>query len=560
MSGISVTNDEPPEWQTNARDLSDMLRAFARLLRGNALTLLAWALFCLGVTTAYLALTPANYVAAATIELLPPKGIWGLQQKGGGSGDQSLDKSRIDSEVLVIQSKRVLQFVFEILHLDADPEFKATSHSMLSLTHGLGWRRAEAASGEALAFEKFSSRVFVQRIGQSYVVEIKFRSRSADRAARMANSIVAAYFHDHIATYGSAMQDHGEWLQARVDDLQMQEAASLESIRNASPLGNLSAADARVLSSASPPLYSSNPSVPTALAFALLFSLVSGITGLTLSQFLNDRIRTKEDLQALGLRCLGDVPKLSDGEASNLIKKSATNDMFATTLRSIGLAISKNAKCKTPFHVGVLSVDKGAGKTTIAVNLAHALLANELCPLLIDADFPAFSLTKTLLSQADLVRHNEAGFVRTACGLWFVPGDKAAAPSVQSHTNVAREFAIARHKLAIVDLPTAAASHIDLVAPPVDAAIIVVEAGKTKLSALTELLQDLCAQDVKLLGAVLNKVEDSQVRSDRFLRLYFAKLQSSPIFARVKREAAWGWQRARTYSRKIAARAEKSVR
>lgn len=144
------------------------------------LAILASMLAALLLAFAYIAVTKPVYTASATI-LLDPRDsrATGLDTVLPGIG---ADSAAISSQVSVIQSTDLLSAVFDEQHIADDPEFA-----------GGGLLSFGAKPGRDAVFNRFRSKVSVDREGLTYVIDISFQSSDGEKAARIVNAIVAHY-------------------------------------------------------------------------------------------------------------------------------------------------------------------------------------------------------------------------------------------------------------------------------------------------------------------------------------------------------------------------------
>jgi uncharacterized protein involved in exopolysaccharide biosynthesis len=99
------------------------------------------------------------------------------------------DSAAIASQVSVINSTDLLRQVFDQAKLRNDPEFAGggmVSHVASALVGARG------PSDDAV-FERFRKHVAVEREGLTYVIDVSVESHDAEKAARIAQSIVTAY-------------------------------------------------------------------------------------------------------------------------------------------------------------------------------------------------------------------------------------------------------------------------------------------------------------------------------------------------------------------------------
>lgn len=189
--------------------LFDVGDLWARLWRGR------WrVLFCVGAALSlallYLAVTMPTYTATASL-LVDPRDARSTQFETVLPGIGA-DSAAVASQVFVIESRDLLMRVFESQRIAQDPEF--SDPGILSFLTGAGGRERDAI------FRRFEKRVSVERAGLTYVIKVGFKSRSAQKAAAIANAIVARYTAGLAGERENANDDVNARLQGRLSNLQ----------------------------------------------------------------------------------------------------------------------------------------------------------------------------------------------------------------------------------------------------------------------------------------------------------------------------------------------------
>lgn len=232
----SYETDEQVEEQGGGMpSLADMLR----LLRKRA-RLIALATFCCGslaTTFAFLA-TPMFESSAAVMVEPREKKIMEMQEVVGSIGG---DTATIESEVEILKSSTIAGRVIDDMRLDSDPEFNSGSlitvlarrvRALLGLPGaGPGWSSADAPASTASnapplvvedagdAFFTFANRLGVQRVRNTYLIEISFESSNPDKAARIANSVAETYLQQQVESKMKVAELATVWLDRRVAEL-----------------------------------------------------------------------------------------------------------------------------------------------------------------------------------------------------------------------------------------------------------------------------------------------------------------------------------------------------
>lgn len=201
------------------------LRAFVALLRQRWLWIIGLGLA--GAAVAFLTgkSLPPRYTAVTQVYLDPrdlrltDKELTPVNQDSNGF------LPIVESQAQVIASSNVLGRVVKSLGLADDPEFVKESVGGLVSRIGaaLGLSEAPPAPDEnsaaAAALVTLEKRVGIRRTGRSFIVDVSVWAGKADKAARIANAIVAAYLDEEAATRSAAATRATTGLTARLSEL-----------------------------------------------------------------------------------------------------------------------------------------------------------------------------------------------------------------------------------------------------------------------------------------------------------------------------------------------------
>lgn len=220
----------------------------------------------------YVAAQESTYMARTQIliDLKTPPLLGDTQ---GQEVETSLDTAEVESQMTVLRSDVIANMVIDKLDLTSDPEFKGQKPSRIEMiaqnaanfVAALGffeaeqvdeWRRSflrsatgppeggdssveenddpkpqptvslspeEAAKAEAearrLTLALFQSKLGVNRVSVSYVIEISFVSRDPEKAAEIANATADAYLQEQLLSKVAAMEEGNKWLEYRLNEL-----------------------------------------------------------------------------------------------------------------------------------------------------------------------------------------------------------------------------------------------------------------------------------------------------------------------------------------------------
>jgi polysaccharide biosynthesis transport protein len=313
--------------------------------------------------------------------------------------------------------------------------------------------------------------------------------------------------------------------------------------------------DARLITSAEPPI---SPSFPKKTLLALLGLLAGagcGITHALIVRSLDKGIRTPREIdERFGFECLSIVPELrtssvrsgqppkqiairSGGDSTmalpaaqqiqdrdGTMRRAVVEPLsrFAESLRSVKTSVDMTATGGSGRVIGILSALPGEGKSTIAANLAALCAHSGAKTLLIDGDLRKPTLSRALAPRAGCglleVLQGDAPIDRAlwsdeVTGLKFLPGglshkitnftDLLASDRIKTLFDELSE----RFDYIIFDLPPlGAAADARAISPYIDGFLVVIEWGRTRRDVLEEALAGIWPSKDKIIGGILNKV------------------------------------------------------
>jgi Mrp family chromosome partitioning ATPase len=363
----------------------------------------------------------------------------------------------------------------------------------------------------------FMANLDVHRVGVSYALEIAFRSRDPEQAARIANATANAYMNEQLETRVSDAENGLQWLEDRIEHIRMQmndAAIAAQTFRSrhdytigarvhesgGEPSGDegkgrgvtldeLEATadsykkmyesflqafttsanqhpspDARVITQATSPLAPSGPRKKLILAFGAVSGMMLGLSLAFLRNLLDDTVRRPKQLrEELGLECLGELPAVPhrSGGFGRLDEVTrAPGSPFARSIKDIRAAVGIAALDRPIRLVGVTSVTPGEGKSVLAGNLAAGWAKAGARTLLIDAD-TEHSVISRKIEHAGCLEKDAKGMewlgqIRPYPGHAFdiLPNCVVERDNLLAAGNAQRTFAaLERYEMVIVDLP-----------------------------------------------------------------------------------------------------------
>lgn len=498
--------------------------------------LAGWTLLCVGLALAYCLVATPKFLATTDV-VLEPRQPFLSADPAAQSTAPTLDSALADSQVQVLMSERNLRYVFDVQHLETDPEFAASGFSPL------GWLfdrlpflkqpplppEEQANRNRQMAFETFSNQVSVKRLAQSYAFELSFYADGPAKAARLANAITAAYIRDKVLYNVAAAeaQRGGDFLRNRAADTEAEQVAAADAVKTGViPDYVFGHAEAQIISSAMEPLKKTYPRTTIILGLAAVFGVISGAAAVIVSHDLDRRIRSAGRLQILtGVNALVALPVVRTSRRRpsppTQWALSTPNDAFAAGIRNLRVVALQVAEWGQSPSIGLLSFRRGEGKSVIAANLASLIAETGTPVALIDGDFLKPALTQALAPNATRGVADGAGadprslLVKLANNLSLLPARSLSSPSnpngtVSFKTTTAACVALAESHVVIVDLPPASDSPEGAaIARGLAGVFAIVDADTTTVDEFLELLDRLAENDVRVLGVALNRADRS---------------------------------------------------
>jgi polysaccharide biosynthesis transport protein len=345
VEGLVCRQVEPDEGGSELE-----LRDYLRVLRRRAWVVVLAVLIAVGSSVALsLAQTP-QYAATAQVELQAQR----VEDFIDPGGAQRADPARrLQTQLQVIESRRVRDRVLAEI-ADAPP-------------------------------------VKASPVGQTDIVSLRVESPDPVVAQRAADAYAEAYIQHRLDEDQAELARAIEGLQRRVVDVDAQIAAGpaadrtvLERTRNSliesqqnleSALG-LKTGGARVLEFATLPTEPFSPKTVRNALLALVLGAMLGVGLAFLLEYLDDTIKTKEDLErATGLPVIGLIPVMAGAKRDEPAVGSLDDpsSSAAEAYRTLRTSIQFMSFDKPVQVVQVTSASASEGKTTTIANLGVAL-------------------------------------------------------------------------------------------------------------------------------------------------------------------------------------------
>ncbi len=320
----------------------------------------------------------------------------------------------------------------------------------------------------------------------------------------------------------------------------------LTKLKEAGISAGLRSSNIHIVDPAMIPSYPSRPAKVRNIALAFLVGLIGGIGLALLREYLDNTVKTPDDIETLArLPSLAVVPTFGDGAFSkkrgSLLKEVSSNgndkrielvaqhlpkSNVAEAFRALRTALLLSQPDRPPQVILVTSALPREGKTTAAANLAVTLAQLGDKTVVVDADLRKPGITRLL----NLGTGKYAGLSSYLAGvstldLVTVPHpaipNLAAIPTGPLPPNPADLLASYRLADAIAELrtkykfividspPVMAATDAVILSVQADGVLLVVRSGDTPKEAFTRTCDLLMSVKSHLLGVVLNAVDAS---------------------------------------------------
>jgi capsular exopolysaccharide synthesis family protein len=309
-------------------------------------------------------------------------------------------------------------------------------------------------------------------------------------------------------------------LQREVDTNRALYDALLQRYKQIGVAGGIGIAPVSIVDRADPPGAPFRPNLLLNLIFGSLAGLIAGLAGAIGLEFINDTIKSREDVRKkLALPCLGAVPRTV---AKNSFVEDLKNptSMISEAYSAIVAALGFSTESGMPKVLLLTSTRSGEGKSSSALALAENFARRGKSVLLIDSDLrkPAFKsgndkigLSKLLTTDESLDDH----IIETEQEkLWLLPsGPVPPNPADLLSTGRIRKIIAEgreRFDLVVIDgPPTLGLADAPMLGAAAENVVFVIESGKTRTRGAIEALNRLEATGTHILGAMLTKASEA---------------------------------------------------
>ncbi len=332
--------------------------------------------------------------------------------------------------------------------------------------------------------------------------------------------------------------------------LLMKERYEEARIQEASQISNV-----YVIDKAVPKYLPIKPKTKLNILLGFVFGLAAGIGIILLREFMDNSIRSKEDLECLGLTVLGIIPSMSIDKAKKVLdKKYSSNDDFRNRLishfkprspisesfRSLRTNLELSTPDKALSALVVTSAGASEGKSTVIANLAIAYAQFGMKVLMVDGDMRKPTIHKMFSTPkkpglANMItkrsKMDESIFKTEIDNLYVMPaGSLPPNPSELLGSKAMKElFAQLRKqfdKIFFDAPPLMAVTDAALLGSMTDGVLLVARAGEAQKEVIVHLQQEMKNTKITIAGTVLNDVNPKNTSSGYYYyyqRYYFDK-------------------------------------
>ena len=371
------------------------------------------------------------------------------------------------------------------------------------------------------------------------LIDLSARDTDPLIAQQIANATVQIYIRQHSEKLQadaqaslSLIQSKIEQTSSRLTDLRSKKA-DLEQLENLRTLWNLQLAQAIAAASiglgesASLPTAPVSPKTTQNVLLASILGLVVTTGAVFLKEYLDRSVKTPEDINKLtGLPTLGVIARFNPAlqEKGRPIAETHPRSSTAEAFRMLHTNLQFATLDKPAKTIIVTAPGSNEGKTSVVANLAVSIAQMGNKVIAVDTDLRHHQLDELFEVSSDTgftdlllaEQPDVAGFLQPT----KVEGLRVLTSGSHSHNyalvmgspRVSSLVEALRKEADIIlfdSAPILAVADAIILAPKIDGAILVVEAGRTRPEALVDAKEALSKGNVNILGVVLNRVEVS---------------------------------------------------
>ena len=308
-------------------------------------------------------------------------------------------------------------------------------------------------------------------------------------------------------------------LQREVDTNRSLYDALLQRFKEIGVAGGIGVAPVSIVDRAEAPSMPYKPNLLLNLLGGLALGLLAGIGAAVGLEFINDTIKTREDVRSkLRLPCLGVVPRTGAKDTFVEDLKNPTSTV-SEAYSAIVAALRFSTDEGMPKLLVVTSTQPSEGKSSTALAIAQNFARREKSVLLIDSDLrkPAFKAATDKVGLSKLLTTDDPiqGHILATQheNLWLLPsGPVPPNPAdLLSTGRIRKIMAEARERFDLVVIdgpPTIGLADSPLLASAAHNILFVIESGRTRTRAAIEAINRLEGTGAHILGATLTKAKE----------------------------------------------------
>jgi polysaccharide biosynthesis transport protein len=310
-------------------------------------------------------------------------------------------------------------------------------------------------------------------------------------------------------------------LKREADTNRQQYDALLQRYNEVGVAGGVTSNNISVVDRAEVPQGRYKPNLPLNLAIGLLLGLVLGVLLALVLEFLDDTLKSPEDIeQKLRMPLLGIIPKLGKQDTPEKALQDPRS-AFAESYRSVRTALQFSTDSGVPKVLLLTSAGPSEGKSTSALTLARNFTQLGKRVLLIEADMRNPSLHRVLGARAEIGlssllagaalptsaiqdTDDERLKVILAGPLPPNPAELLAGSRLVSLLTVAAE----KYDQVIIDgPPVLGIADAPILANIATATLLIVQAGETRVNSAQVAVKRLVAARARVIGALLTQYD-----------------------------------------------------
>ncbi|MBI2820302.1 MAG: polysaccharide biosynthesis tyrosine autokinase [Acidobacteria bacterium] len=396
-------------------------------------------------------------------------------------------------------------------------------------------------------------QAFAQRVANDY--------KAAANRSRLLDQAVAQQTREFNAIAEKSIQYN--ILKREADTNKQLYDGLLQRLKEASVSAGLRASNVRVVDPAEVPQNPAKPRKLLNLAMALIIGLSLGVGTAFLQEYLDNTLKTPEDVQRyLHLPTLGVIPAEhsaarkkfaygygmaqskslpaasgngNEANSSMQLIGSNGNSALSEAYRSLRTSVLLSTSARPPRVILITSGSPGEGKTTTAINLAISLVQLGRRVLVVDSDMrrprvgPLLQLQNSATGLStyltgkypldDVISPTSIqNLYAIPCGP--IPPNPAELLSSKMMQDFLEEVAEKFEYVILDSPPVLHVSDARILAAQVEAAVLVVHGGVTPREGIRHAKQYLQQANANIIGILLNNVDFSSVGYDYYYRSY----------------------------------------